>query len=164
GYTMQINVTVENLGSVTETVNSVIYSITRGDNLRNYTVTATDSLPIFITAREAADVALQWNTTGVAKGNYTVTAYAAPVPGETDTTDNTFTDGWVIVAMVGDVTGPDGWPDGKVDIRDIAIIARIFGVIAPDPRYNPNYDIIYDGKIDIRDIATVAKEFGKIDP
>jgi len=30
-----------------------------------------------------------WNTTSFAKGNYTIDAYAPPVPNEMDTTDNT---------------------------------------------------------------------------
>jgi hypothetical protein len=105
-----------------------------------------------------------WNTTGFAKGNYTIWAYAWPVPGEIDTADNTLTDGWVIVSVVGDITGPTGWPDGKVDMRDVGSVARAFGSYIGHPLYNPNYDIIYDGKIDMKDIGTVARNFGKIDP
>jgi hypothetical protein len=105
-----------------------------------------------------------WNTTGFAKGNYTIWAYAWPVPGETDTTDNTFTDGWVIVSMVGDITGPTGWPDGKVDIRDVAKVSRIYGALSGMPGWDPNCDINNDQKIDIKDVAAVSKQFGKIDP
>jgi len=65
---------------------------------------------------------------------------------------------------VGDVTGPAGTPDGRVDIRDLAAIARAFGSYVGHPRYNPNYDINGDEKIDIKDIAAAAKNFGKIDP
>jgi len=71
---------------------------------------------------------------------------------------------WAIVAMVGDVTGPNGWPDGKCDIRDVAAVAKLFGVSYPDPDYEPNYDVVYDLKIDIKDVATVAKHFGETDP
>lgn len=115
-------------------------------------------------------LAFIWNTMGYPKGNYTISAIAETVPGEANTTNNTFTDNWVIVAMVGDVSGPAGVPDGKVDIRDLAAMAKVFGVNYPDPRYNPNYDItgptpgVADGKIDIRDLATAAKNFGKVDP
>lgn len=72
-----------------------------------------------------------WNTTGFAKGNYTISGYATPVLGETDTTDNNRTDGWVIVAMVGDITGPEGVPDKKVDMRDVSLVASNFGKIDP---------------------------------
>ena len=63
-----------------------------------------------------------WNTTGVAKGNYTIKAEATPVPYEIDLDDNSYTDGTVRVNMVGDLNG-----DGKVSITDIVIIALRFG-------------------------------------
>ena len=85
---------------------------------------------------------------------------------------------WVIVAMVGDLT--DGtaniWvfvPDGKVDGKDIAAVAKCFGSypwVPPPLTWNPNCDIIGpttgvpDDKVDGRDIATVARHFGEADP
>ncbi len=51
--------------------------------------------------------------------------------------------------------------DGKVDIRDIAIVALAFGTHNPDPDYNPDADIYYDGKVDIKDIAFTAMHFGE---
>ena len=63
----------------------------------------------------------------------------------------------VLVTIVGDLNF-----DGKVDIRDIAIVAYSFGSYASDPRWNPIADINEDGKVDIRDIAIVASNFGKI--
>jgi hypothetical protein len=79
-------------------------------------------------------------------------------------TDNKLMDGWIIVAMIGDLTGVNGWPDGKVDMRDVAKVARLFGVPSYDPKYDPNCDIYYDGKIDMKDVAAVARNFGKTDP
>ena len=73
----------------------------------------------------------------------------------------------VFISILGDINGPNGWPDGKVDIRDIALVASKFGVVYPDPRYDPNCDItgptigVADGKIDIRDVAVVALHFGE---
>jgi hypothetical protein len=49
-------------------------------------------------------------------------------------------------------------------MRDVAKVARLFGVPSYDPKYEPNCDIYYDGKIDMKDVAAVAKNFGKIDP
>ncbi len=70
-----------------------------------------------------------------------------------------------MVAMVGDVTGPNGWPDGKVDMRDVGLVARNFALnVPPAP---PNCDItgpitgVPDGKIDMRDVSTVARHFGE---
>jgi len=123
----------------------------------------------------------------VAKGNYIISAYAWPVPGETDLTDNTLVDGYVTVAMIGDINGPaPNVPDGQVDIRDVALVAIAFDAkIQEDiPNYreywhstpcsmcphNPNCDVtsskigVAEGIIDIRDVATVAIRFGQIDP
>jgi hypothetical protein len=107
-----------------------------------------------------------WNTSGFVKGNYTLWAYAWPVPGETDTEDNTLIDGWAIVAMVGDITGLQRFvPDGKVEIDDVAEVAYAYGSPQANPeRYHPNLDINNDNTIDITDVAIVAYEYGKVDP
>jgi len=105
-----------------------------------------------------------WNNTGFAKGNHTIKAVAEIVPVEIDTADNNFTDGWVIIAMVGDITRAEGYSNGKVDIRDVGAVAVLHDVNYPDPDYNPNCDINSDLKIDIKDIAIVAIHYGEIDP
>jgi hypothetical protein len=154
GYSMNVNVTVANQGDYTETFNVTLYANTAAIQTRQVTLANKASTILTFT----------WNTTGFVKGNYTVSAYALPVLGESDTADNTFVGGWVIVAMVGDITGPNGWPDGKVDVRDVAKVAKLFGVNYPDPKYNANCDIVYDRKIDVKDISTVAKRYGQTDP
>jgi hypothetical protein len=156
GYTMNINVTVTNQGDFTETFQVTVYANT----------TMIETKEVILTSESSTTVTFTWNTIGFAKGNYTIWAYVWPVQGETHMADNTLPDGWVIVAMVGDVTGPDGWPDGQCDmLYDIRSVAKLFGVAPPDPKYNPNYDINGDGQIDmLNDIRTVAKQFGKIDP
>lgn len=91
-----------------------------------------------------------------AKGNYTITAYTWPVPGEIDTTDNTLTDSRVIVAMADDITRPEGYLNGKCDIRDVAAVAILFGVNCPDPNCDltgPTKGVL-DGKIDVRDVPS----------
>lgn len=151
GYTASINATVQNQGDYTETFNVTVYANTTSIASQNVTLSSGNSTTI----------TFMWNAIGFTRGNYTISAYALPVPGETHITDNTFADGWVIVAMVGDITGPDGWPDGDVDIRDVSAVARLFGVSSPDPRYNPNFDINDDGDIDIKDVSTVARHYGE---
>jgi len=55
-------------------------------------------------------------------------------------------------------------------MRDVAEVARRFGIDQWHPMWDPNCDItgsvigIPDRKIDMRDVAVVAKNFGKIDP
>ena len=154
GYCANITVTVENQGDFTETFNVTAYA--------NTTVIGTKE--VTLTSGESKVLTFVWNATGFAKGNYTLSASASQVSGEIDVVDNTFTDGWIVVSMVGDVTGPDGWPDGKVNMRDIGAIARCFGSQEGDPDYNANYDIVYDGKINMRDIGLAARHFGETDP
>ena len=61
-----------------------------------------------------------------------------------------------------DVTGPiTGEPDGKVDMRDVGVIARIYSAATGEPDYVPDYDLNNDGKIDMRDVGMVARDFGK---
>jgi parallel beta-helix repeat protein len=63
--------------------------------------------------------------------------------------------------LAGDITGSGGVPDGKVDIRDIALIARAFGSVLGQPNWNPICDLNGDNRINILDIAIAAKNFGR---
>jgi hypothetical protein len=66
----------------------------------------------------------------------------------------------------GDVTGPNGLPDRRVDIRDIVVIAAAFGSSPGHPRWNSAADItgptygVPDNKVDIRDVTAAARNFG----
>jgi WD40 repeat protein len=112
------------------------------------------------------------NTTSFAKGNYTISAYAEPVQGETHTADNNFTDGWVVVSMVGDLTGGghsvwDFVPDGSVDGSDLIVTAMCFGSypgVPPPLKWNANCDITNDGSIDGSDLIIIARHFGETSP
>jgi hypothetical protein len=154
GYYMFIAATVKNYGVFNEAFDTTVYANT----------TSIASQYVTLSSGTSTTLAFAWNTSGFVKGNYTISAYAWPVPGETSTADNNFTDGWVIISMVGDITGPDGWPDGICDMRDIRMVAKLFGVTYPDSKYNPNCDINDDLIIDMKDIRAVAKQFGKTDP
>ena len=68
-----------------------------------------------------------------------------------------------------DITGPLKWvPDGKCDMRDVALVAKLFGSLEGDGKYDVRADItgptylVPDGKIDMRDVALVAKHYGEI--
>lgn len=54
---------------------------------------------IELESNQSATLTVSWNTTGFAMGKYAVTAYASPVPDETDTADNNLTS--PITVMVG---------------------------------------------------------------
>ena len=159
GYSGLVNVTFENLGNKIEGFNATVYA--------NSTFILSEQTMLGMTN---CTLSFLWNTTGFAYGNYTMSAYALPAPGETNSVNNNFTGGWVIVSMVGDITGPNGWPDGKVDMRDLAIVARAFGSDGanylypgspPSSNWNPNADINGDGTVNMKDIALVARNFGQ---
>jgi len=93
------------------------------------------------------------------KGNYTISAYAWPVSGEIDATDNTFTDGTVKVTIVGDISG-----DCVVDMTDLGWIAYSYGATPSDPKWNSNRDITDDDLIDMTDLGIAAMHYGETCP
>ncbi len=95
GYSMSINVTVENQGDFTETFNITAYANT----------TVIETIEITLTSQNSTTLTIPWNTTDVPKGNYTISANVTILEGETDTTDNNLTDGWIVVTWLGDLDG-----------------------------------------------------------
>jgi len=147
GYNVHINISIFNYGNNTETFNVTAYANT----------TIIDTLVnITLISGNATTLTFTWNTTGFAKGNYTISAYASPVLGETDTVDNSMVGGWVFITLSGDVDG-----DRDVDIFDIVMMAGIYGTTEEDPQYDPNCDIDGDGDIDIFDIVAAASNYGE---
>ena len=146
GYnrTISMNVTVINYGVQAETFN---FTYQKGSALQEQTVT--------LTQRNSTLFVLSFNVTGWSKGNYTLYCQASPVPGETDTSDNTY-QGLFIVSILGDING-----DCNVDMRDVGYVARRFQIGPTSPLWNPNADINDDLKIDMKDIGTVARHFGE---
>lgn len=91
------------------------------------------------------------------------------VSGETDTADNVLTDGKVTVVMKGDIAGPEGVPDGKVDMYDIGTAAKAFGSYPRHPRWNPAADVTGpedppDNTVDMRDIENNCQRIRKNRP
>ncbi|MFB0501673.1 MAG: hypothetical protein ACETVP_04320 [Candidatus Bathyarchaeia archaeon] len=101
-------------------------------------------------------VTIAWNTTGVPYGNYTLTASATIVLGETDITDNTYTDGWVLVTLVGDADG-----DFYVGSSDVFTLAPAYGSQPGDSNWNHNCDFDDDGYIGSMDVFILAPNYGK---
>ncbi len=103
GFSASINVTVANQGGYTETFNVTCFA--------NATIIGTLT-GITLTSGSSTTVTFIWNTSGIPVGNYTISAYAWPVPSETDTTDNTFTDGTIQIVQLpwSSPTGGGGRP------------------------------------------------------
>jgi len=152
GYTMYVNATIRNQGDFNESFNITCYS--------NSSIIGEQAVALVSGANMT--LAFVWNTSGVAKGNYTVKAVADTLSGETDTEDNMLLDGWLFVTIAGDVTGATlGVPDGIVDMRDIGALCSVFGATPPSPRWDPNMDINNDDLINMRDIGIACKNFMK---
>jgi hypothetical protein len=143
GYTIHINVTIVNPGNFTENVN-VTVSV-------NTTVVATLSLADLMPLSEVT-LPFLWNTSGYTLGCYKITAYAAPVVGETRISDNTYANRTINVTKIGDING-----DGVRDMRDVGSAARGFLTTPGMPFYNPNADLTDDHRIDMKDIGAIAR-------
>ncbi len=148
GYPVGINVTVANQGSFTESFNFTVYA----------NETAFNTTQLLLSGGKLLTISLTWNTTGVAKGNYTIKAHIPPLSGETDLTDNNQTDGWVIVTIPGDVDG-----DFDVDLYDVVKICTVYGSRKGDPTYVPNRDINCDGVINLYDVVIACIHYGQED-
>ena len=149
GYTMQINVTVANQGDYTETFNVTLYVNTTTIETKQVTLTSLNFTTITFTL----------DTSGFVKGNYTMSAYAWPVQGETDTSDNVLTGGVVTLTIAGDLDG-----NFEVRLADLVILAKAYGSKPGETKWNPNADIDNNGIVGLSDLVILAKNYGKTDP
>jgi hypothetical protein len=145
GCSLNVSVTSGNLGDDSETFNLTLYVNTApiGNIAVNNLPNGTFALIVFV-----------WNTTGLAYGNYTMSAYAWPVPGEINTADNNFTEGTVEVTIPGDVNG-----DGTVNKLDAITLGNAFLATPGSSNWNPNADINGDGVVDILDAIILGNHF-----
>jgi outer membrane protein assembly factor BamB len=154
-YTTHFVVTLENQGDFDEQVNVTL----------RWNTTEISTATVSVRSMETATYNFTWNTTGLPRYNfYRINAYAQPVQGENDTSDNTYSDGTLIVSYAGDVNA-----DKKVDIKDSYAVAKAFGSSeeGPDPPghpWNPNCDINDDHKVDSKDSYIVSKNYGYEEP
>lgn len=147
GFSGNVTVNVGDNGEYAETFNVTVYA--------NTTVIGTQNVSN-LNATSQMTLTFTWNTTGLAEGNYTISAYAEPVPGEADTVDNNFTNSKVTLSISGDING-----DGKVDILDISMAARAYGSRLGEQRFVPNADVNNDGIVNILDMSLIARDYGK---
>jgi len=136
GFTLGISVTITNLGSKIENFDVIVYA----------NATSIASQVVTLTSGNSTIVSFTWNTTGVPYGSYTITAYATPVYGESNTADNTLTDGWVLVTAPGDVDG-----DGECNVLDVKLVKLAYSGIMDEP----NADLDGNGVINILDVKKV---------
>jgi len=145
-YSTNIKVTIANQGDFTETFNVTIYA----------NATAIERKEITLSRGASTTLTFIWHTSGFAYGNYTIWAYAEPIPGETDLDDNTLTDGIVTVTIPGDVDA-----DFDVDLYDAVKLLVRYGAKKGNQAYDPNCDIDGDGDIDLYDAVILCNHYGQ---
>jgi hypothetical protein len=141
-----IRVTVPNQGDTPEIFNVTLYI--NNTSVETQTV---NNLP----NGSSTDLTFTWNTTGLDHGNYNITAYAWPVPGETDTADNNSTS-WVTVTIPGDIDG-----NFAVQLNDLVLLARAYSSRVGDSNWNPNADIDGNGTVGLSDLVILAQRYGQ---
>ncbi|MCJ7430936.1 right-handed parallel beta-helix repeat-containing protein [Candidatus Bathyarchaeota archaeon] len=89
GVLIHVNITVMNQGNKIEGFNLTAYANTTSLQTQYFTLVSSNSTTF----------TYAWNTSGFLEGHYTISAYASPVEGETDTADNLKVDGAVKIDM-----------------------------------------------------------------
>ena len=147
GWTINITVTVKNLGTFSETFNVTTY----------YNEIAIGTIKVVnLTPGSEMTLTFTWNTSETTPCNtYTIWSEASQIPYEYNITNNIYIDGKIKIRIVGDVNG-----DGIVDIKDVAAVSKAFGSQPGMPQWNEAADINRDRKIDIKDVALVSRKFG----
>jgi len=152
GYNATIAIQVENQGWETRTTNVEV-------TLDTTTILTLNGL--VMTGKNRTILTYTWQTSGYSKGNYTVSATATAVPGETDTRDNNCT--WIVhVGVPGDVSGStQGVYDKKCDMKDIAYLVMLFNTKPTSPNWNPNADVDNNAVVNMKDIAIAVAYFNQ---
>jgi hypothetical protein len=143
---MTANVTVENHGNFGETYTVSLYG--------SQTLILKSSM--YLSPQNSTTVTLTWDTSGFAKGNYTISAVADTVLGETYTEDNTCASGVVTVTIPGDVDG-----DFDVDLYDAVRLLACYGAKEGEPNFDPNCDIDNDGRVFLFDAVILLSRYGQ---
>jgi hypothetical protein len=146
GYSTDIDVTVQNQIGPDEDVTVTVYA--------NSQVIGTQ--PLFLPSGSSNSLPFTWNTTGEAFGNYTISAYASPVSGGNNTTNNPYIGGWVAVTIPGDLNA-----DFKVNLEDLVLLALAYGSTPGAPNWNPNADIDGNGIVGLSDLVLLALHYGQ---
>jgi len=148
GWVVNITVTVANLGNATENFTTTL----------DYDGNTIGVQPVLNLAPNATLTLLfSWNTTHVPYSyaqNYTVTAIASTVPGETNTSNNQLSGGQIQIRMMGDANG-----DGLVNMKDVALSIAAFNSWPGRPRWTYLCDLDLNGLVNMRDIVMIVMNF-----
>jgi Ca2+-binding EF-hand superfamily protein len=62
-------------------------------------------------------------------------------------------------AIIGDING-----DGKVDNKDLVLMAKAYGSKPGDANWDPRCDLNNNGVVDLTDLVTLAYHYGEHSP
>ena len=143
---VDINVTAQNHGGLTEGFDVTAYANTQTIGTQH----------IFLNSNSSTILQFAWNTTDFTKGEYNITAYATPIEGETEITDNLGLGGFVKIVVPGDING-----NGVINIIDAILLGNSFGSKPGYSNWNPNADINSNNIVNILDAIILATHMGK---
>jgi len=145
GHSANVTVVVENQGDYTETCDVTLYY--DGNIIGTQTVTN-------LAAGASTTLTFTWTTTDVSNGTYTLSAEASVVVNETDTADNTYVDGNIILTIPGDING-----DGVVKLPDLVKLAKSWYKEKGQEGYDPNADFDNNGVVKLPDLVILSKHW-----
>jgi hypothetical protein len=160
GYCTTIYLTIENEGNFTE--NDIQITIYWSNTTHINRIITTLTIPQIL-AKSAITINFTWATSGLAYGNYTISAYASPVQGEIHIEDNSKVFGMQVkIGVPGDISSiQPGKPDGVVNIRDATYCVLLFNTNPESPKWKPNADINNDGVVNMRDATIIILHFNQ---
>lgn len=151
GRTVNITVTVKNVGELSEDINVTVNC--------NETAIHMQFIKGLAPREETVSIFL-WNTTGLTPGQtYIIWANATTLHYDINVTNNAFISNATIVKikMLGDING-----DNKVDIYDVVMACAAYGSKEGDSNWNPFVDLAPSyGTIDIFDLVTCTYHYGE---
>ena len=150
---MKLDLSIENLGDFDE--NSVLTTFFVNNTANNRTLIGCQTVGLTILGH--ASLQFVWNSTHFVLGVYELDVNATVSFGAVELSSDIFIGGNVTVSMKGDINGPNGVPDGVVDLMDLGLVAH---------NYNKNVsptaaEALQNGKANISNKAKVVNYYGE---
>jgi parallel beta-helix repeat protein len=142
-YPLRVNLTIQNFGMYDEAFVLTICANT----------TVLDRQTVDLKTRKFGIVVFMWDTTGFAKGNYTVDVSIDMVAGEIESADNVLCCR-IVVSIPGDING-----DFTVNILDAITLSNSFLTPPSGTNWNPDADINSDNIVNILDAIILSNHF-----
>jgi len=153
GWPVSVQVTARNNGNISETFNVTAY----------YDNVTIGTIPVVNLAQNSDTIlTFNWNTSGVAEGNYTMSARASTVPFEFNITNNYLADGQVqILTQIRDVaimnvTTPRTWAYQGESVN-VTVTAKNVGYVNESFNLMAYYNASLLGNVSIVDLAPGAE-------